>query len=62
MGMAAMLVVDVTLGMIVPVVIVTMLMAVMRHMGVRMRMPVVTMVVSVAGMIVGGRCSQRHRR
>ena len=39
--------------MIVPVPVVTMLVAAMRHMGVRMRMPVVMMVVSVAGMIVG---------
>src|SRR6266478_7661023 len=57
MRMAAMLVMDVTLSMIVPVVIVTMLMAVMRYMGVRMRMPVVVMVVSMTDMIVGGRCS-----
>ena len=62
MGMAAMLIMNVTLGMIVPVVIVTMLMAVMRYMGVRMQMPVVVMVVSMTDMIVGGRCSQRHRR
>jgi hypothetical protein len=60
--MAAMLVMDVTLGMIVPVSVVTMLMAAMRHLGVRMRMPVVMMVVSMAGMIVGRRCGQRHRR
>src|SRR4029077_2838135 len=64
MRMAAMLVVDVimVMGVIVPVVIVTMLMAAMGHMGVRMRMLVVMMVVSVAGMVVGRRCDERHRR
>ena len=60
--MAAMLIMNVIMGVIVPVVIVTMLMAVMHHMGVRMRMPVVRMVVSVAGMIVRRSCRQCHRR
>ena len=55
-----MLVMDVIV--IVPVVVVTMLMAAMRHMGVRMRMRVVRMAVSMAGIIVGRRCGQRHRR
>ena len=60
--MAAMLVVDVVMGMIVPVVIMTVLMAPTRYMGVRMRMPVVMMVVSLHGMVVGDSCGQRHRR
>jgi hypothetical protein len=48
--MAAMLVMDVT--MIVPVVVVTMLMVVMRCVGARMRMVAVIMVVAMTGMIV----------
>ena len=60
--MAAMLVVDVVMGMIVPVVIMTVLMAPTRYMGVRMRMLVVMMVVSMADMVVGDSCGQRHRR
>ena len=51
MRMAAMLVMDV--AVLIPVVIMTMIMIVMRDMGVRMRLLVV---------IVGPSCSQRHRR
>ena len=58
--MAAMLIMDVIVGVIVPVVIMTMVAP--RHMGVRMRMPVVSMVVSTSAMIVGRSCRQRHRR
>ena len=54
--MAAMLVMDV----IMPVVIVTMVAP--RNIGVRMRMRVVSMVVSMSAAIVRRSCRQRHRR
>ena len=58
--MAAMLIMNVIVGVIVPVVIVTMVAP--RDIGVRTRMRVVSMVVSMSATIVGRSCRQRHRR
>ena len=58
--MAAMLVMNVV--MIVGVIVLIVTVVAPRDMGVRMRMRVASMVVSMRAMIVGRGCRQRHRR